>query len=61
MADRLAEDESRFVTSIAFSEAEVCGQRFMRDFTAFCRKMSPLVEFTRRALGQKYRREGLAI
>ena len=43
-----------FVTSIAFSEEEVCGQRFLRDFAAACRKMSPLVEFTTRALCQKY-------
>ena len=30
------------------------GQKFLRDFTAACRKMSPLVEFTTRALSQKY-------
>ena len=42
-----------FVTSIAFSEAEVCSQKFLRDFAAACRKMSPLVEFTTRALGLK--------
>ena len=43
-----------YVTSIAFSEEQVCGQKFLRDFTAACRKMSPLVEFATRALGQKY-------
>jgi len=43
-----------YVTSIAFSEEEVCGQEFIRQFAAACRKMSPLVEFTARALGQKY-------
>jgi len=43
-----------FVTSIAFTEEQVCGQRFLRDFAGACRKMSPLVEFTTRALGQKY-------
>jgi len=26
----------------------------MRDFSAACRKLSPLVEFTARALGLKY-------
>ena len=35
-----------FVTSIAFSEEEVCSQKFLRDFAAACRKMSPLAEFT---------------
>jgi hypothetical protein len=35
-----------FVTSIAFSEEQVCSRTFLRDFTAACRKMSPLVEFT---------------
>ena len=34
------------VISIAFSEEEVCGQKFLRDFTAACRKMSGLVELT---------------
>jgi len=43
-----------YVTSIAFSEEQVCGQKFLRDFAAACRKMSPLVEFTTSALGQKY-------
>ena len=43
-----------FVTSIAFTEEQVCGQKFMRDFAAACRKMSPLVEFIAGALGHKY-------
>ena len=43
-----------FVTSIAFTEEQVCGQNFLRDFAAACSKMSPLVEFTTRALGQEY-------
>ncbi len=43
-----------FVTSIAFAEEQVCGQKFLRKFAAACRKMSPLVEFTTRALGLKY-------
>ncbi|MDR3749017.1 MAG: DUF2461 family protein [Acidobacteriota bacterium] len=32
-----------YVTSIAFTEEQVCSQKFMRDFAAACRKMSPLV------------------
>jgi uncharacterized protein (DUF2461 family) len=43
-----------FVTSIAFSEGQVCGQKFLRDFATACWKMFPLVEFTTRALGQTY-------
>ena len=43
-----------FVTSIAFTEEQVCGQTFLRDFAGACGKMSPLVEFTTRALGQEY-------
>jgi len=43
-----------YVTSIAFSEEQVCGQKFLRDFAGACRKMSPLVEFTTRVLGLKY-------
>ena len=39
---------------IAFTAEQVCGQKFLRDFAGACRKMSPLVEFTTRALGQKY-------
>ena len=39
---------------VAFTEEQVCSQKFLRDFAAACRKMSPLVEFTTRALGQKY-------
>jgi uncharacterized protein (TIGR02453 family) len=40
-----------FVTTVAFSEARVCSPRFIRDFTAGCRRMLPLVEFATRALG----------
>ncbi|MDR3748426.1 MAG: DUF2461 family protein [Acidobacteriota bacterium] len=43
-----------YVTSIAFTEEQVCSQKFLRDFTAACRKMSPLVEFTTKARGLKY-------
>ncbi len=53
---RFIEDLKRkdFVTSIAFTEAQVCRPRFMRDFAAACRAMSPLTEFTAQALGLKF-------
>jgi hypothetical protein len=37
MADRLAAHESGLVTSIAFTEEQVCGQKFLRDFATACR------------------------
>ena len=40
-----------FVASVEFTQAQVCGPRFMRDFAAACRAMLPLGEFTTRALG----------
>jgi uncharacterized protein (TIGR02453 family) len=43
-----------FIASMAFGEAEICSKNFMKDFSAACRKMSPLVEFTTKALGLKY-------
>ena len=43
-----------FITSVAFEEDQVCGNNFMRDFSAACRKISPLAEFTTKALGLKY-------
>ena len=43
-----------FIASVKLSEEEICGKKFMRDFAAACRKMSPLVEFTTMALGLKY-------
>lgn len=43
-----------FVSSIPFTEKQICGQGFLRVFTAACAKVSPLVEFTTRALGLKY-------
>ena len=30
------------LTSMAFTEEQVCGQKFLRDFAAACRRMSPL-------------------
>lgn len=43
-----------FIASVAVSERQVCSLKFMRDFTAACRTMMPLVEFTTRALGLKF-------
>lgn len=40
-----------FVASVGFTEAQMCGPTFMRDYAAACRTMLPLVEFTTRALG----------
>ena len=43
-----------FVASVSFSQEQVCGPKFMRDFSAACRQMLPLVEFTTKALGLKF-------
>ncbi len=43
-----------FVTSVPLSEEQVCSAKLMRDFVSACRKMSPLVEFTTKALGLKF-------
>jgi uncharacterized protein (TIGR02453 family) len=43
-----------FVTSVVLSEDQVCGAKLMREFVSACRKMSPLVEFTAKALGLKF-------
>ncbi len=43
-----------YVASVALTEAQICSPKFMRDFVAACRTMSPLVEFTAKALGLKY-------
>ena len=52
----LIEDLKRkdFVTSVALTEEQVCGPKFMKEFTAACRNMSPLVEFTTKALRLKF-------
>ena len=39
-----------FVASVALTEEQVCGGKLMRDFASACKKMSPLVEFTTKAL-----------
>jgi uncharacterized protein (TIGR02453 family) len=43
-----------FVVSVALTEEQVCSGKLMRDFASACRKMSPLVEFTTKALGLKF-------
>jgi len=43
-----------FVASVAFSERQVCSPAFVRDFAAACWTMTPLVEFTTKALGLKF-------
>jgi len=50
---RFVEDLKRkdYIASVEFTPAEVCRPGFMRDFTASCRTMLPLVEFTTKALG----------
>jgi uncharacterized protein (DUF2461 family) len=39
-----------FVASVALTEEQVCSPRLKREFTAGCRMMKPLVEFTTKAL-----------
>ena len=43
-----------FVTTVPLSEEQICSAKLMRDFVSACRKMSPLVEFTTKALGLKF-------
>jgi uncharacterized protein (TIGR02453 family) len=52
----LLEDLKRkdFVASVALGEGQICSMRLMAEFTAACRKMTPLVEFTTKALGLKF-------
>ncbi len=52
----LIEDLKRkdFVASVVLTEEQVCGPKLMRDFTAACRTMTPLVEFATLALGLKF-------
>lgn len=47
-----AEDLKRkdFVTSVSFTDQQVCSPHFLGDFVKACREMSPLVEFLTRAL-----------
>jgi uncharacterized protein (TIGR02453 family) len=41
-------------SSVEFTEKQVCGPNFMRDFTNACRKMAPLGQFFSKALGLKW-------
>jgi len=52
----LIEDLKRkdFIGLVEFSEAQVCGPKFMKDFTKACQQISPLVEFLSEALGFRY-------
>ncbi len=52
----LIEDLKRkdFIGLVEFSEAQVCGPKFMKDFTKACQQISPLVEFLSQALGFRY-------
>jgi uncharacterized protein (TIGR02453 family) len=52
----LVEDLKRkdFLASVEFTEAQVCGAKFMADFLAACRKLSPLVGFLSHALELPY-------
>ena len=52
----LVEDLKRkdFLASVELSEAQVCRPRFMAEFLAACRKLSPLVGFVSEALGLPY-------
>jgi uncharacterized protein (TIGR02453 family) len=43
-----------FVASVALSEDQIYSAKLMRDFVSACREMSPLVEFTTKALGLKF-------
>jgi uncharacterized protein (TIGR02453 family) len=43
-----------FVSSVALSEEQVCAPALIRTFASACRTMSPLVEFTAKALGLKF-------
>jgi uncharacterized protein (TIGR02453 family) len=43
-----------FIASVTFTDAQVCGPKFMADFTRSCRTMVPLVEFTAKALGLEF-------
>ncbi|MGE5205923.1 MAG: DUF2461 domain-containing protein [Chlamydiota bacterium] len=52
----LVEDLKRkdFIASVEFSRAQVCGPKFMAEFLAACRKLSPLMGFLSQALGLPY-------
>ncbi|MGH9311993.1 MAG: DUF2461 domain-containing protein [Vicinamibacterales bacterium] len=43
-----------FIAGASFTDPQVSGPRFMRDFVAECRRISPLVEFLTKAVGLKW-------
>ena len=43
-----------FVASVALSEKQVCSPKLMHHYTAACKTMLPLAEFTTKALGLKF-------
>lgn len=43
-----------FVTTVSFTERQVCTPRFISEFAAACRKMSPLVRFLAAPLGLEW-------
>lgn len=43
-----------YIASEALTEEQICSPKLMQLFTAACKKMSPLAEFTTKALGLKY-------
>jgi uncharacterized protein (TIGR02453 family) len=43
-----------FVSSVVLTEEQICSNKLMRHFVSACRVMSPLVEFTTKALGLKF-------
>ncbi len=43
-----------YVASVELSEKQICGTKCMHNFVEACREMTPLVEFTTKALGLKY-------
>jgi uncharacterized protein (TIGR02453 family) len=43
-----------YVVSVGLTEEQICSPKLMPEFTAACRKMAPLVEFTTKALGLKF-------
>lgn len=40
-----------FVTSVEFTQAQVCGPKFMESFVSGCRTMNPLMRFLAQAVG----------
>jgi len=43
-----------FYTTVPFTEKQICSPRFLLDFAAACKKMSPLVRFLTEALGMPW-------